>query len=175
MVLTDFKAGMGHMVQKMKYRGELDFSGFLNMIRAYFVTREYEYFETRYKEKPSIHGKEIEINLYAERKITPYVKHRVDIFMHLWDIQPKDIEVGGVKKRIISGRLSATFEPSVQTDWQKKFTNNEIERKLDDFLRNQIMDKELDFMHIDRLYYELFQLTTQLKQHLGMLTSDVAY
>lgn len=161
--------------QNFKYKGDFDFRALINFIKDWYENKQYTFSESKYKEKPSDHGLEIEMDVKGTKKVDEYVRHSIMVAIHVWDMNSKEVTVDNHKKMINTGRLQITFEYKVETDWQGQYKDTESKRKFKNFFDKKIINMDLGVIHDDALYYEMQRFMNDVKAKLGMVSAQNAY
>lgn len=158
----------------VRFRGIFDFQGLYNMMVHWLMKYNFYFHETTHKHKPP----EIEIEWLAIRKKTGFVQENITIHIHAF---VEDVEVieDSEKKKMSKGRITITFNGSVETAYpdifEEKQFNTVLQRKLLKFYNNVIMKRELDFFYDDVLYYEIYNFQTAVKDYLNIYARGNAY
>lgn len=154
------------MTTRMRFKGEFDYHGLLELMKNYFLSREYDFYETRYKDK----GKEAEVDWEAEREYDEYNIVGFDISWHMWDYVKKEVEVNGKKKTFVTARIELTIKSKLERNWGPIGMYNK-KSKLDKFLMG--LHEKITYRERDE-QWEAIALTMQhdlmakMKVFLGM-------
>ncbi len=160
----------------LKIKGVFDFSGMYKYMKKWMVDRHYEFHEKKFKEKPKGHFfPDKEISWWAEKKLTDYIKFRIEISMHLWNAEPVQISKNGEKKDMINGRMEITIKGDIITDYSKEFEKSSLFKNIENFLNKRILYKDILLKYADSFDYELFAFENDIKKYLGMEISETAY
>lgn len=162
-------------IERIKYVGVMDFASFLKAMHHWYIDHEYEFHETVYKHKvPTPAGAEQEIKWTGWRKITPYVRYWVDVFIHTWDMQTVDIVKDGKKVKGVKCRLLVEFSGKVELDWSERFGGSVFLQNLQDWYHKYILKKDIEDIWEDELYYRVLSLYSIAKKSLEIETSHEA-
>lgn len=161
----DTKAGL--FPHKIKYRGMFDLDKLYRTMGVWFKQRRFELHETLYKSKPP----ELEVKWTAERKRTNYAKELIYVQMHMWGDYNLDVIVDGKKKKMANVRMIITLTGDVEAPYadifgEPRWTATNIERGLLRVFQNWIIRREMESLYWDRLYYELYDLHSLIKETL---------
>src|SRR3989338_8354382 len=87
-------------MQRIHYNGVIDVSKLLNTIHGWFSAEKYnKVLEPVNKFKEATFGHDVEVEIFGEKKINEYIKHRIDVKIVLRDGEPVEIVEGGTKKK----------------------------------------------------------------------------
>ncbi len=166
-----FEAGM----RRIKYKGLFDFEGLYHFFQRWMKDRYYEFHEKKYKQKPLTYFDEHEITWWAEKKVTDYIMYRIDIFIHLYEAEKKEVEIRGKKKKMMDTRMLIEINGHVITDYSGKFEKSSFTKAIESFLNKRILHKEILLKYLDSFDYELYDLEADLKKFLNMEARESAY
>jgi len=161
--------------RSIKYRGLFDFAGMYRFIQKWMKKRHYEFHETKYKQKPLVYFPEHEIKFWGEKKLTDYMMYRIDIFIHLYEAEKKEVEVDGKKKEMMDTRMIIEIDGDVITDYSEEFERTSFTKKIESFLNKRVLYQEILLKYLDPFDYELYDLETDIKKFLKMEVRETAY
>lgn len=161
----------GLQTDYLTYKGIFDLNKLYNMMVKWFKERNYKFYETLYKDKPSRR----EIEWAAEKKIDANIMYKINIAFLLWDVENVDVIKDGEKKNMSRARMTITLNASVITDYSKKWESSAFLKFWEKIYIYHIIRKDIEFKHIDKLYYILYSLHELIKQTLEMEASGGAY
>lgn len=158
---------IGWFPHKIKYRGMFDLDKLYRVMGVWFKQRRFELHETLYKSKPP----ELEVKWTAERKRTNYAKELVFVQMHMWGDYNIDVIVDGKKKKMANVRMIITINGDIEAPYadifgEPRWTATNIERRLLRVFQGWVMRREMEGLYWDRLYYELYDLYSLIKETL---------
>ncbi len=160
----------------IRYRGLFDFEGLYQAMADWFKRYRYILHEETYKHKvPSPLGAEQEIHWYAEIDVTEYIRFRIDVDFHLWDMTEIEVVRNGKKKILTSARLEIRIRGKLITDWQGKFEKNRFTRALRHLYNEYMLRREIESYWGDMLIYRMFNLQAYIKKYLDMQAQHSAY
>jgi len=159
----------------VRFKGIFDYESLYRMMQDWMRNRHYEFHEKKYKEKPYEIGPETEVTWWAERKLTNYIMYRVDIFIHMYDSEKVEVVKEGKKKLMWNTRMSIDIWGSVRTDYSGEFEQSSFFKKIEKFLNDRVLHKEILLKYLDSFDYELYDLETDIKKVLGMEAKESAY
>jgi len=153
----------------LKYKGIFDISTLYRFIAEWLINEGFEFQEKVYKHKPP----EIELSWVARKKITGYVLYQINLEFHFYGI--KDIEVikDGIKRKMQDARVEITFSGKVETDYpdiygERRWDKSAFTAKLKDIFEDYVIKKDIDFKHVDPLYYYILKFYEDVKKFLEM-------
>ncbi len=158
-IKIDFKeAGL---FNKFVFKGLFDLKTLYQSMYLWFDQNKYDFYEKLYKEKPP----ELEIEWFAEKKETDFVKFNIHVNFHFWDLQRG---VKAVKKGKETSLANARFKimiwGEVEIDYQGRWEGSFFKEKVLNFIVNHVMKQDIDFKYVDKLYYQVEELTNLLKK-----------
>ncbi len=159
----------------VKFKGLFDFNKLYNFVQKWMRDRQYEFHEKKYKQKPLIYFPEHEITWWAEKKLTAYIMYRIDVYIHLYEAERKEVEVEGKKKEMMEARMIIEINGTVVTDFSGEFERSGFSKKIEQFLNRRILHQEILLKYLDPFDYELYALENDIKKVLGMEVSETAY
>jgi hypothetical protein len=155
----------------IRYRGLFDWGELYLGVADWFKRYRYHFHEETYKHKvPSPLGAEQELFWYGIKDITEFVRFRIDVVFHLWDMTEIEVERDGKKKILTSARIEIAIRGQAVFDWQDKFEKNRFTRALRKLYLGSIWRREQSSIWIDQLYYRMNNLHAHIKKYLDMQT-----
>ncbi|MCX6709495.1 MAG: hypothetical protein NTV63_00885 [Candidatus Woesearchaeota archaeon] len=152
----------------IKYKGIFEISELYKFISRWLIGKGYDFYEKTYKNKPP----EIELSWYGEKKLTSYVMDKIKIEFHFYGVRDVEAIKGGEKKKMQDFRVVITFSGEVVTDYPNIFGEKQWEKpfwkKAKEFFETNILKQDLDFKYVDPLYYQVFELTEEVKKFMNM-------
>jgi hypothetical protein len=159
----------------VKYKGVFDMDALYRVIMRWLEEREYEVYEELYKHKPP----ELEIRWWAMCKRTGYIADLIRVWFHGLSLEEVEVMVNGVPKKMYKGKIRVLMWGEVIMDYPDIFGNRKwtttFEKKLLNFLNNQILRRDIEFREIDRMLYTVWRLQDVVKTQLNMETKGNAY
>jgi len=159
----------------VRFKGIFDYDGLYKMMQEWMKGRHYEFHEKKYKEKPYWFAPETEVTWWAEKKLTNYIMLRIDIFIHLYDAEKIEVVKDGKKKQMMNTRMQIDIWGSVKTDYSEEFEKSSFFKRIEKFLNERILHKEILLKYLDAFDYELYDFETAIKKFLGMEARESAY
>ena len=148
------------------YKGNFDLEGLYRIMKAWFDMNQYDFYENLHKAKKP----ELELEWRAEKKISGYIKHHVEISFHFWGLKEVEAIIDGKKKQMNHARFFIRFKGSVQTDYEGSWEveKSSLRAKLKHFYETYIIRRELEANQYDELVIEIRELQDKTKEFLGM-------
>ncbi|MEM3154781.1 MAG: hypothetical protein QW165_04445 [Candidatus Woesearchaeota archaeon] len=160
-------------VQIIKHRGFFNYSDFLQAVRKWFVDEDFDVLDMpMYKQKfPGPTGTEHEFKMRGEKKVTEYVKYKIDFFVRVYNMRDVEIIQDGKKLRVQDGQVQIEITPVLELDWQKRFKGpppwKDFLNALDKFYRNYIIKYTIVDYWEDNCLLKALQLCKIIRQVLG--------
>jgi hypothetical protein len=157
---------------RMKYKGVFDLNTLLQNMQEWFPLQGYKFYEKQLKHKiPSPAGAEDEIEWYAIKNVTQYVRYQIDVFFHLWDLHDVQVVKDGQKQKLQWARMLIEIDGKVIYDWQNRFSSTPFNRFLQTLYHNFIIRGDMLFYYSDQLYYFTYKLQKVAKDNLALDTN----
>ena len=160
----------------IRYRGLFDWGGLYYHISDWFKRYRYTLTEEMYKHKvPTPFGAEQELEWYGDSEVNEWVKFRIYVHFHLWDMTEIEVVKDGKKKLLTNARIEITIWGNLMFDWQNKFDKNRFTRALRDLYIGYIWRRESTSVYGDMIYYRMLGLHAHIKKYLDLQTKYHAY
>lgn len=130
---------------RIRYRGQYDYDGLIALLRSFFDRAKIDLEQPKFKYKGEDTGFEVEFTFTGDRKVNQYIKVYITIEGHGYDVNPKEVVVNGVKKRMTGGKMELYFQAHHQLDWGEGFTTD----PKDSNLRKKTLEKMKKFLDED--------------------------
>ena len=165
--VPELKTTMGWYPHRIKYKGIFELEGLYRTMARWFKDGRYELHEGLYKSKPP----EMELRWLGERKRTGYAKEIVRVHVHMWGDYDLEVIANGRKKKMANVRMVITIRGDIESPYpdifgQPRWSQTNIERRLNTIFRNWVIKREMEGLYWDRLYYELYDLYGTIKEYL---------
>ncbi|MFT4250255.1 MAG: hypothetical protein ACMXYD_02760 [Candidatus Woesearchaeota archaeon] len=146
-----------------RYEGEFDFQGLYERIADFFRRREYDFWETGWKEKDGTpQGREITMKFKPDLKVNEYIRYR-------YEIQFKAVDAHWVNKNTMHARFHIHVQPKIQFDWQSiGVRKGKKKHFLVRFYENYLFNKEAEHYHVDAVEQEVQKFLDEVKEFLGV-------
>jgi hypothetical protein len=118
---------------------------------------EYKYFfnEKNFTKKDKSDGMEFQIEWALERKVTPFIKFKIDV--EIWSLRTTKEDHNKYK-----GELEMNFDANMEMDWQKNWESNTFTK----FLRNTYiyyLKKQYFLNYAGKCWEETYDLHSRVK------------
>lgn len=158
---------------KIKYIGLFNLDELISEITGWLSARAYSVKETKFKHKPP----KIEIGWGASRKVTHYVKEKLDIKFYGENIKEVEVIKGNDKIKMNKGRLIIEITADLETGYsdyldRDHWSSNTFLMKLKDFFNKWIYNKDLALLYEDEVYYDGLHLSNFIKSKLNMTLDE---
>jgi len=156
----------------IRHRGFFNYEDLLKDIRAWFADEEYVFQIPSYTKKfPEPTGTEHQLKMKGEKKVTGYVKFNLDIVLRVYNMRDIEIIQEGKKLQVQDGQIMVQISPTLELDWQNRFTGPEPWKKflegLDVFFRTYIIRYKIADYWEDMIMLKGTQLAKAVKTSLG--------
>lgn len=159
----------------IRYKGTYDFDGMYKLIRGWIDAHKYDFMEKVYKDKSSgISGNEIEHKMEIEKKVTEFIKYKMAIETHFWDVKEFEATIDGEKKLVTNGKLQISISATIIFDYSDRF-KKPFQVKLRDFLIDNLLSNYYSLKYYTQLSGEAYGLHQAIKTFLKMETDYNAY
>jgi hypothetical protein len=159
----------------IKFKGLYDYEGVYRFMWDWLERHRYRVHEDRYKDKLfTALGTEIEPKWTADRKVDEYVQYIIVIEWHLWDAKDVEIDEGGVKKKLTTGRMTIILKGTVNLDYGGIFKGKGFIPFLGNVYK-KMRKREIENVFLQGLEDEVFMLQSEIKNYLNMHGKEQAY
>lgn len=165
-----FSAKLG----EIKYSGEFDYEGLYLCVYNWLKNNRYEVQEV-YKHKMTPAGAEVELTFKGNKKITEFVKYKLEAETKGWNITEHEAVKEGKKQKLNKGRLIIALTMTLELDWQKKYQESPFWQRVYKLLAGTILKKKALLDWGGNLVGEAYQLHTAIKKQLNMSTAYSAW
>lgn len=157
------------------HKGICDIDKVYAECREWFERRRYQFYEHYYKQKaPTPAGEEVFIKWTAFVNRTEYIRLQMDLFWHMWDVDPVEIVVDGKKHRAYKGRIKLTHRGKIVTDFKNYFERNAFQHMLREFLDKYIYRVKLTNLSTS-FEIESHELLDLIRKNMKAEIKDSAY
>ena len=128
----------------IKHKGIFDLNELLQVIKDFWEQDFFKVHMPKYKYKiPTPKGQQHKVNMYAERKMSEYVKFTVKIFIRAFDYKEVEIVKDGKKIKTGQGRLTVEVDGVLDLDFEKRFNGSAFLQGLQDFYHKYIIKYDI--------------------------------
>jgi hypothetical protein len=155
---------------RIKFDGIFDFDEVYNAMNDWLTEREYEVKETKYKNKPP----ELEIAWKTDRKITHYVKQKIDVDFYFWNMKEVEVIKSNTKKKMLKARVRIEVKPDVELGYEdylkdkSEWESTPFLIKLKEFFNKWVLKRDIDMLYEGQAYYDAVHFVDFIKHKLNM-------
>jgi hypothetical protein len=160
--------------KKIVYQDKfISFEGLFNLkdlfrtIIKWFNEHGYDMFENKNYEEVYEDGKKIIFELIPYKKVSDYYKLEIRVFAVFESLKEVEIELHGVKQRLLKGRANFTFDAILVTDYEGRW-----ETKPTYYFYRALIDKFIYRSYTDRYEAQLVkdakEVQEEIKAYLNM-------
>jgi hypothetical protein len=158
----------------VRYEGVFDHEGLYKLMFKWFKDRDYDFIEKAYKRGTADFGRKEEFEWIGKLKYNDYIQFQIDVQVIFFSMQKAEVMKNGKKVKMNKGRIEMKFKGQMNTDYQKKFVGTKFLRKLNEFYERIVYYNKIGDI-ADVLYYQIFRLQTEVREHLNMSSKGNAY
>lgn len=159
----------------IQYRGIVNLAELLKLMKSWFEDHGYEFYEETVKSKLASDGLRREYRWTADREVNEYIKFHVFIFMDIRTMLDVEVVRDGKKERLTQCRIRLEVEGFVVLDWQGKYKKHKMLKKLQEFMHEHVIKKEIIYIWGDQLDYRLMKFEKIVKEYLEFEARTSAY
>jgi hypothetical protein len=108
------------------FQGLFDLKGLFRTIIKWYNDHGYDMFENKNYEEVYEDGKKIIFELIPYRKVTDYHKLEIKMFTIAENLKEVEVELKGVKHRLLKGEISVTFDAVLLTDYEGRWEGRAV-------------------------------------------------
>ena len=160
--------------KKIVYQDKfISFEGLFNLkdlfrtIIRWFNEHGYDMFENKNYEEVYEDGKKIIFELIPYKKVSDYYKLEIRVFAVFESLKETEVELNGVKQRLLKGRANFTFDAILVTDYEGRW-----ETKPTYYFYRALIDKFIYRSYTDRYESQLVkdakEVQEEIKAYLNM-------
>ncbi len=154
----------------INYLGVFDYKGLYRMIRQFLDHHKFTFYEKLYKDKGAA-SSDVDLEWWAEREVTPYVKWYFNFEWKIFDFSWIDVVKNGKKIKMAKARLRIIMQPSIEFDWQDIFEKNWFTKWLGKIYKEVIFERILNIKYAGQLEDLGWELSDKIKKFLHMETA----
>ena len=113
-------------------------------------------------------GMELETFIDAWRNITDYYRFEMRAYAKYRDAQFVEVVKGGVKKRLVKGRVLIMISGVLVLDYSDRYEKSRYTQALGKFLNKYVLHWQWDAVYGDQLNYKILELQNVVKEYLAM-------
>lgn len=156
----------------VRYDGVFDFDGLYKILIDHLRRHNYWFYEELYKHKPwSPLGTELVLKWKAERKLDEYYMYIIKFEWHFMDFHHVEVIRDGKKMQLTKSYFWVNIRGQAIADWQGFETKSKaggFTRRLSQFFRKYVIDREYLYDYIYPLFDEVMELQNIIQQFINM-------
>ncbi|MBW2990575.1 hypothetical protein KY348_02610 [Candidatus Woesearchaeota archaeon] len=151
----------------VSFEGLFNMKDLFRLICKWFNEHGYDMFENKNFEEVYEEGKKVICELIPYKKVTDYHKLEIRIFFTCENLKEVEVEIKGVKQKLLKGRIDATFDAILVTDyegrWEGRPAHYFYRAIIDKFIYKSYTDK-----YEQQLIKEAKECQEEIKSYLNM-------
>ncbi|HLC65579.1 MAG TPA: hypothetical protein VJI46_05665 [Candidatus Nanoarchaeia archaeon] len=157
----------------IRYKGVWNMQELYEAMNNWFRDRKYKVYEKSFKHKaPSPFGIERQYEWEAFQPFEDYMRSFVRVYMHTYDAQDIEVDVGGKKKVFTKGRIWIEIKLEVEFDYEKRWNESSFYRHMKDFYNKYVIRNRWMQGFSPKYRTELYKLHHVLQSALDMQTAE---
>jgi hypothetical protein len=154
------------------FEGLFDLKGLFRVICKWFDERGYDMFENKNYEEVYEEGKKIIFELIPYKKVSDYYKLEIRVFVVFENLKEVELEIKGVKQKLLKGRANFTFDAILVTDYENRWESRPAY-----YFYRTLIDKFVYKSYTDKYEAELVkdakEVQEEIKSYLNMFRYTV--
>jgi hypothetical protein len=147
--------------KNLSFQGLFEMKGLFRTVVKWFDDHGYDMFENKNYEEIYEQDKKIIFELIPYKKITDYHKFEIRVFVVAESLKEVDVELKGVKYRLLKGDIFFTFDATLITDYEGRW-----EGRAQYFFFRTLIDKFIYKSHTRAYENELIKEVTALEEEI---------
>jgi hypothetical protein len=156
----------------LKFQGIFDLRGLFRSIMKWCKDRNYDMIERKNYEEVYEDGKKVIFELLPYKKVTDYHKIEIRIYAVFENLKEIEVEMKGVKQRLLKGDANFNFDVTLITDYENRW-----EGRAAYFFFRTLIDKFIYKPHTDtyekQAFKEAKEIQEEIKAYLNMFRYSV--
>jgi len=107
--------------QTLVQKGIFNFKDLYDLCRDWLSQEGYDVYETKYKEKITAGGKEVQIEWTAKKKVSDYFRNIIGMQWLILGMNETEAEIEGKKVKTDKGELKIVFTADLEKDYEQKW------------------------------------------------------
>jgi hypothetical protein len=149
------------------FEGLFNLKDLFRTIARWFNERGYDMFENKNYEEVYESDKKVIFELIPYKKVSDYYKLEIRIFAVFESLREVEVELNGVKQRLLKGRANFTFDAILVTDYEGRW-----ETRPSYYFYRALIDKFIYKSYTERYEAELVrdakEVQEEIKAYLNM-------
>lgn len=147
--------------KQLSFYGLFDMKGLFKTVNRWFAERGYTMYENKNFEDVYESDKKIVFELIPYKKVTDYHKFQIRVFASCESLKEADVELKGVKYKLLKGNIFMTLDGTLITDYENRW---EGEARF--FFFRTLIDKFIFKSHTREYESELVRDATELEEEI---------
>ncbi len=151
----------------VSFEGLFNLKDLFRIIVKWFNERGYDMWENKNYEEVYEDGKKIIFELLPYKKVSDYYKLEIRVFVVFENLKEVEVELNGVKQKLLKGRADFTFDAILVTDYENRW-----EGRASYYFYRALIDKFIYKSFTDRYEAELIrhakEVQEEIKAYLNM-------
>jgi len=156
----------------ISFEGLFSLKDLFKIIVRWFNEHGYDMFENKNYEEVYEDGKKVIFELIPYKKVSDYYKLEIRIFAVFESLKEVEVELNGIKQRLLKGRANFTFDAILVTDyegrWESRPTYYFYRTLIDKFIYKSYTDK-----YENELIKDAKEVQEEIKAYLNMFRYTV--
>ena len=158
-----------YIVKNIKIRQQsiFDMSDLYKIMFRWFTQHNYDFQEKQYMEQNSPRGKHLEIGWETAKKMSDYIKFRIDIKFLVNGLDSVEVEVGGLKKKTNKGDVEMRFDAYLELDYEGKWEGRPVTKFLREIYNKYVTKSRMEDYEA-QIHEELYEFLNEIKSFLNL-------
>ena len=156
----------------ISFEGLFDLRNLFRTIVKWFNEHGYDMWENKNFEEVYENGKKVIFELIPYKKVSDYYKLEIRIFAVFENLKEVEIELSGVKQKLLKGGANFTFDATLVTDYENRWESRPAY-----YFYRALIDKFIYKSYTDKYEEELIkdakEVQEEIKAYLNMFRYSV--
>jgi len=151
----------------VSFQGLFDLKDLFKTVCNWFNERGYDMFENKNYQEVYEEGKKIIFEVIPYKKVSDYYKLEIRVFVVFENLKEVEVDLKGVKRKLLKGRADFTFDAILETDYENRW-----EGRASQYFFRALIDKFVYKSYTSKYERELIKeakdLQEEIKAYLNM-------
>ncbi|MBS3151102.1 hypothetical protein J4443_01845 [Candidatus Woesearchaeota archaeon] len=153
---------------KVRQQAVFDMADLYKIMFRWFSQHNYDFQERQYMQRMSPDGsRHLEIGWQAGRKISDYIKFRIDIKFLVIGLSSVEVDINSMKRKTNKGDAEMRFDAYLELDYEGKWEGNPVTKVLREFYNRWVIKSRIEDYEAE-LHEELYELIGEIKSLLNL-------
>lgn len=153
---------------KVRQQAIFDMADLYKIMFRWFSQHNYDFQERQYMQRQSPDGsRHLEIGWQAARKISDYIKFRIDIRFLIIGLSSVEVDINSMKKKTHKGDVEMRFDAYLELDYEGKWEGNPMTKVVREFYNRWVIKARIEDYEAE-LHEELYELIGEIKSFLNL-------